>query len=216
MSDSKSGSSSKLNESNMPLLESEEKEGNTPEKEEVELVEKKDEEKQEEPAEEKKEKKEKKKKEKKEKVKKEGPSCAEKSKAYVTETLNAVDMAGFDANSTEIDLDFDSVLAEPYQAQGLDGVRRLSFLMSSSVRIWIYRILAALIAIPLSLVWGLVFSLLMLVFVWLIRPLLRIMDFVLDIIKKVVRGVIGATVAPVCEAFGLCFHRRPTSLIQGA
>merc|ERR1712226_192436 len=68
MTDSKSGSKDNLNESNMPLLEGEEKAGEeTPEKEVVEMELEEKEEKKDESTE---------KKEKKEKVKKEpGPSC---------------------------------------------------------------------------------------------------------------------------------------------
>ena len=72
MSDSKSGSKSDLNESNMPLLE-DEKTGETPEKEQIELTEGEKDDSNEKEKKDKKKKKEKK--EKKEKVKKEkGPS----------------------------------------------------------------------------------------------------------------------------------------------
>merc|ERR1711997_1030824 len=123
MTDSKSGSKDNLNESNMPLLEGEEKaEETTPEKEvvEMELEEKKDE------STEKKEKKEKKVKEKKvkvPKVKKEpGPSCID--------TLSSgLDLGTRDSHgiNVEIDLDFDDVIAEPKAAHGFDPIWRLSF-----------------------------------------------------------------------------------------
>ena len=77
MTDSKSGSKDNLNESNMPLLESEEKAEETPEKEVVEMeLEEKEEKKDESTEKDKKEKKVKEKKVKVPKVKKEpGPSC---------------------------------------------------------------------------------------------------------------------------------------------
>ena len=75
MSDSKSGSKSDLNESNMPLLDDVEKTGETPEKEQIEMKEEGEEEKDDSKDKEKdKKKKEKKKKEPKEKKPK-GPNC---------------------------------------------------------------------------------------------------------------------------------------------
>merc|ERR1712233_80024 len=118
MTDSKSGSKDNLNESNMPLLEGEEKAGEeTPEKEVVEMeLEEKGEKKDE--STEKKEKKEKKVKEKKvkvPKVKKEpGPSCIDTLSSGLD--LGARDSQGI---NVEIDLDFDDVIAEPKAAHGL-------------------------------------------------------------------------------------------------
>merc|ERR1712223_60809 len=145
MTDSKSGSKDNLNESNMPLLESEEKAEETPEKEvvEMELEEKKDE------VTEKDKKEEKKKKEKKvkvPKVKKEpGPSCIDTLSSGLD--LGSRDSQGI---NVEIDLDFDDVIAEPKAAHGFDPIWRLSFILFSQTKLWTYRILAALLAAPLS------------------------------------------------------------------
>merc|ERR1712173_142217 len=109
MTDSKSGSEDNLNESNMPLLESEEKAEETPEKEvvEMELEEKKE------------------KKVKVPKVKKEpGPSCIDTLSSGLD--LGARDSQGI---NVEIDLDFDDVIAEPKAAHGFDPIWRLSFIL---------------------------------------------------------------------------------------
>merc|ERR1712203_1224909 len=158
MTDSKSGSRDNLNESNMPLLESEEKAEETPEKEVVEMeLEEKEEKKDEVTEKDKKE--EKKKKEKKvkvPKVKKEpGPSCIDTLSSGLD--LGARDSQGI---NVEIDLDFDDVIAEPKAAHGFDPIWRLSFILFSQTKLWTYRILAALLAAPLSILWGLLFSIL--------------------------------------------------------
>merc|ERR1712172_333552 len=141
----------------MPLLEGEEKAGEeTPEKEVVEME-----------LEEKENKKEKKVKEKKvkvPKVKKEpGPSCID--------TLSSgLDLGTRDSHgiNVEIDLDFDNVIAEPKAAHGFDPIWRLSFILFSQTKLWTYRVLAALLAAPLSILWGLLFSILSVVYVWII------------------------------------------------
>merc|ERR1711879_741573 len=127
MTDSKSGSKDNLNESNMPLLEGEEKAEETPEKEVVEMeLEEKEEKKDESTEKDKKEK----------KVKEEpGPSCIDTLSSGLD--LGARDTQGI---NVEIDLDFDDVIAEPKAAHGFDPVWRLSFILFSQTKLWTYRI----------------------------------------------------------------------------
>merc|ERR1711868_91696 len=190
MTDSKSGSKDNLNESNMPLLESEEKAEETPEKEVVEME-----------LEEKEEKKKKEKKVKVPKVKKEpGPSCIDTLSSGLD--LGARDSQGI---NVEIDLDFDDVIAEPKAAHGFDPIWRLSFILFSQTKLWTYRILAALLAAPLSILWGLLFSLLSVLYVWIIRPVMRIVETLLAIFRRFWVVLLNATLAPVCDAVGGIF-----------
>merc|ERR1712024_138672 len=195
MTDSKSGSKDNLNESNMPLLEGEEKAEETPEKEVVEMELEEKEEKKDESTE-KKEKKEKKVKEKKvrvPKVKKEpGPSCIDTLSSGLD--LGARDSQGI---NVEIDLDFDDVIAEPKAAHGFDPMWRLSFILFSQTKLWTYRLLSALLAAPLSILWGVLFSLLSVLYVWLLRPVLRLLETILAIFRRFWVVVLSATVAPL-------------------
>merc|ERR1712165_497049 len=91
----------------------------------------------------------KKKKEKKVKVPKvpkpKGPSCVE--------TLSSgLDMAARDKDgiNVEIDLDFADVLAEPSSAHGFDPLWRLSFILFSNTKLWLYRLVSAILVLPLS------------------------------------------------------------------
>merc|ERR1712223_1066527 len=210
MTDSKSGSKDNLNESNMPLLESEEE---TPEKEVVEMeLEEKEEKKDEVTEKDKKE--EKKKKEKKvkvPKVKKEpGPSCIDTLSSGLD--LGARDSHGI---NVEIDLDFDDVIAEPKAAHGFDPIWRLSFILFSQTKLWTYRVLAALLAAPLSILWGLLFSILSVLYVWIIRPVMRIVETLLAIFRRFWVVLLNATLAPLCDAVGGIFRSAPR-LVQSA
>merc|ERR1712152_114722 len=146
----------------------------------------------------------KKKKEKKEKKPKEpkGPNCID----LISKDLN---LGNRDANNVNvaIDLDFDDVLAEPAAAQGFEWVWKLAFVLFSQTKLWIYKILSAVVAIPLALIWALVFALLTVVHVWILSPALRLLDLILAVVKKVVVGVIGATLGPVCATLGLIFGK---------
>jgi len=188
----------------MPLLEGEqEKACETPEKEQIEMKEeaavteeKADKEKEDAAATEKKAKKEKKKKEPKEKKPK-GPNCID--------TLSAgLDMAARDSKAinTCIDVDFDDVLAEPLSAQGFEPIWRLTFVLFTQVKLWLYRILSALLAVPAALVWAMVFALVSVVHVWIIAPALKLFDFKVAVVRRVLVGVLTCTVEPVCAAFG--------------
>jgi len=207
MSDSKSGSKSDLNESNMPLLEDDqtEKAGETPEKEQIEMteegVEEKDDSKETEKTKKKKEKKEKKKKEPKEKKPK-GPNCVETLSAG----LNMTDRDGKSIN-TDVCLDFDDVLAEPGSTHGLDPVWQISFVIFSQTKLWLYRIFAALVAVPAALVWALVFSLITVVYVWILAPALRLFELGVAVMRRVFVGVMRCTIEPVCSAVGAIFSQ---------
>merc|ERR1711902_215990 len=161
------------------------------EKEEVELEEKKDE------VTEKK----KKKKEKKVKVPKvpkpAGPSCVETM-------TTGLDMAARDKEgiNIEIDLDFADVLAEPNSAHGFDPLWRLSFILFSQTKLWLYRILSAILVLPLSILWAVIFALATIAYVWLVRPMIKIAEVCLAVIKRVWVAALGATVEPLCTAVG--------------
>jgi len=205
MGDSKSGSKSDLNESNMPLLDDDqtEKGGETPEKEQIEMTEEvaeeKDDSKDTEKGKKKKEKKEKKKKEPKEKKPK-GPNCVETLSAG----LNLADRDGKSINN-DVCLDFDDVLAEPGSTHGLDPVWQISFVIFSQTKLWLYRIFAALVAIPAALLWALVFSLITVVYVWILAPALRLFELGVAVARRVFVGVMRCTVEPVCSAVGAVF-----------
>jgi len=218
---SEKGSKENLNESNMPLLSDDgaEKAGETPEKEEVELEEKKDVTTEKEESKEDEKKKKKEKKEKKVKVPKvpkvpkpAGPSCVETM-------TTGLDMAARDKEgiNIEIDLDFADVLAEPNSAHGFDPLWRLSFILFSQTKLWIYRILSALLVLPLSIVWAVIFALATIAYVWLLRPLIKIAEVSFAVIKRVWVAALGATVEPLCAAVGAVFANcRANSLVQSA
>merc|ERR1719382_2060143 len=203
MSGSKSGSKDNLNESNMPLLSDDgaEKTGETPERERERrnLLKGKDENSEKEES----AKEEKKKKEKKVKVPKEkGPSCID--------TLStSLDLAARDKRgiNTEIDIDFDDVLAEPSAAHGFDPIWRLSFVLFGQTKLWIYRIISAIVAVPLTILWAIIFSILSVLYVWVIRPIIRIIELFLAVFKRVLISVLGATLEPLCHAAGAVFGR---------
>jgi hypothetical protein len=202
-SGSKTGSKTNLNESSVPLLE--EQEGkDVPEKIELETKNDNSEEKKE--NNETKDKKEKKKKEKKEKVKKESTKrsldlCAQN----FTVGLNVLDRDEKRVND-HINIQFEDVIGEPDPTHGFEFVWRLSYLLFNATRFWFYRIIAAIIAIPLALLWALIFAFINLVTIWLITPSLRIFDILLHYTHRIWSGIVRTVLDPFFSSGALLFN----------
>ena len=82
-------------------------------------------------------------------------------------------------------MDFDDVLAEPGSTHGLDPVWQISFVIFSQTKLWLYRIFAALVAVPAALVWALVFSLITVIYVWILAPALRLFELGVAVMRRV-------------------------------
>ena len=90
-------------------------------------------------------------------------------------------------------IDFDDVLAEPSAAHGFDPIWRLSFVLFSQTKLWIYRIISAIVAVPLTILWAIIFSILSVLYVWVIRPIIRIIELFLAVFKRVIIVIILIT-----------------------
>jgi len=203
-SGSKAGTKTNLNESSVPLLEETEGKGDVPEKIEMETKNENNDEKKD--NNETKDKKDKKKKEKKEKVKKESAKrsldmCAQN----FTVGLNVLDRDEKRVNE-HINILFEDVIGEPDPTHGFEFVWRLTYLLFNATRFWFYRIIAAIIAIPLALLWALIFAFINLATIWLITPLLRIFDIVLHYTHRVWSGIIRTILDPFFTSGALLFN----------
>ena len=84
-----------------------------------------------------------------------------------------------------LQIGFDDVLAEPYNAHGFEGVWKLAFVLFSETKGWLYRLFAALIAVPCALLWALVFALVSVLYIWIGAPLLGLFDFGIYLVRRV-------------------------------
>jgi len=204
-SSSRSGSKTCLNESALPLLEAgddsvAEGKGETPEKECIELTH--DDEKDDSSPEKTEDVKAATKKEKKPRkpIKMPRPPTLQQ----LTDDLDLHQRDSAHINDF-INVDFSHVLAEPLTTHGFDPFWRLSALTFRGTHRWLYRLLAAVVALPLSIVWGVVFAVISLVSVWLVTPALKIVNLVLSVLKQLIEGVTGTFLEPIFRASGACF-----------
>ena len=82
-------------------------------------------------------------------------------------------------------LDFSDVLAEPSSAHGFDPLWRLSFILFSQTKLWLYRLVSAVLVLPLSVLWAVIFALFTIVYVWVLRPVIKIVEVVFAVFKRV-------------------------------
>jgi hypothetical protein len=100
-----------------------------------------------------------------------------------------------------LQLNFDDVIAEPSASQGFDGIWKLSFIIFTHTKLWFYRLFAAVLAIPAALIWGFVFSILSVVYIWILAPVLRLFDLGVAIVRRVSR-MINYQLLTCCNVYG--------------
>ncbi|XP_035211738.1 caveolin-1-like [Stegodyphus dumicola] len=124
-----------------------------------------------------------------------------------TINMNLLDRDSVHIND-HINVIFEEVLAEPRSNQSFDQTWRFAYLLFAGTKFWVYRVLAAVFALPCGLLWGLIFSLLSIASVWFITPTMKLVDVLLHIIRRVWGGVIHAVLDPVFQSVGLLFSGR--------
>lgn len=140
------------------------------------------------------------KKTKKEKSHKRSISCAE----TMTAGLNLLDRDEKRVND-HVNLVFEDVLAESDAAHSFNGSWKSSYIVFTGTKHWVYRVMTALIGIPFAFIWGLLFSLLILVHVWLITPMLQLLELFVFPVRKVWSVIIHSILDPLFNSVGLMF-----------
>jgi len=210
----KTGSKTNLNESTLPLLEEQEGKGDVPEKIELETRNDKNDEKDDKKDQtDVKDKKDKKKKEKKETTKRSIDACTQN----FTVGLNVLDRDEKRINE-HVNILFEDVIGEPDPTHGFEFVWRLTYLLFNATRFWFYRILASIIAIPLALLWAIIFAFINLATIWCFTPSFRIYDIILHYLYRIWSGLIRCLLDPFFNSAALLFNnirsRRETTVLS--
>ncbi|KAH9522865.1 Caveolin-1, variant 3 [Dermatophagoides farinae] len=110
-----------------------------------------------------------------------------------------------------INVSFEDVIGEPDATQGFDAAYQLSFGLFQFVRFWLYRILMAIISLPLAFIWALVFALLSLISVWIITPGFRVMDILFFFMHRVWACLVRTFLDPIFTSIALVRQSDPKS-----
>lgn len=102
-------------------------------------------------------------------------------------------------------VDFEDVIAEPAGTYSFDTVWKASFTTFTVTKYWCYRLLTALVGIPLALVWGIFFAILSFIHIWAVVPCVKSYLIEIHCISRVYSICVHTFCDPLFEAMGKCF-----------
>lgn len=104
-----------------------------------------------------------------------------------------------------LQVDFEDVIAEPAGTYSFDTVWKASFTTFTVTKYWCYRLLTALVGIPLALVWGIFFAILSFIHIWAVVPCVKSYLIEIHCISRVYSICVHTFCDPLFEAMGKCF-----------
>ncbi|XP_028302989.1 caveolin-2 [Gouania willdenowi] len=99
---------------------------------------------------------------------------------------------------------FEDVIAEPVSVRSGDRVWIWSHALFEVSRVWIYRIVTVLLAIPLSIVTGLLFAILSCLHIWMVSPCIQCVHVGTNWLQSLWSVVLNVIVRPVFISAGKC------------
>jgi len=106
---------------------------------------------------------------------------------------------------TGIDLGFEDIYGEPDSVHSLDAIWRTNYAVFQSVRSFFYKVFSLIVAIPLAVVFGILFALVSTLSVFVFVPAGRLLSIPAGWIFKVWSVVIGAVFDPLFNSLGRIF-----------
>ncbi|KAJ8378977.1 hypothetical protein AAFF_G00232710 [Aldrovandia affinis] len=97
---------------------------------------------------------------------------------------------------------FEDVIAEPQSLRSTDKVWICSNALFEVSRVWIYRIFTTLLAVPVSLISGILFAILTCLHIWLIVPFMKFLLMNTWCLQTIWSSVLDIAVSPLCRSLG--------------
>ncbi|KAK9973570.1 hypothetical protein ABG768_024291 [Culter alburnus] len=104
-----------------------------------------------------------------------------------------------------LEVTFEDVIAEPASVSSFDKVWLWSHALFEVSRLWFYRIISLLLAVPVALVAGVLFAVLSCLHIWLIVPSVQLLVINLHWIKMIWHNVLDTAISPFFRSFGKCW-----------
>ncbi|XP_076839826.1 caveolin-2 [Brachyhypopomus gauderio] len=109
----------------------------------------------------------------------------------------------FGVNS-HLKVEFSDVLAEPASTHSSERVWVYSGVGFEAARLWSYRCLTTLCALPLSCLSGCVFAFLACLHVWFMRPCVQVCHTCLPCVRSLWMSVVNIFIVPLCTSVSRC------------
>ncbi|KAM4740165.1 caveolin-2-like [Anableps anableps] len=99
---------------------------------------------------------------------------------------------------------FEDVIAEPPSVRSFDKVWLWSHALFEVSRLWCYRVISLVLAVPVSLTAGLLFAVLSCLHIWLIMPCVQLLLINMQWIQTVWASILNIFISPFFSSFGKC------------
>ncbi|XP_072539209.1 caveolin-2-like [Salminus brasiliensis] len=103
-----------------------------------------------------------------------------------------------------LQVSFEDVIAEPASVHSLDKVWLWSHALFEVSRLWFYRLISLLLAVPVALLLGVLFAFLSCLHIWLIMPSVQLLLINMHWVKVVWASVLDLTISPFFSSLGRC------------
>ncbi|CAL8278851.1 unnamed protein product [Boreogadus saida] len=104
------------------------------------------------------------------------------------------------------------VLAEPASHRSPDRVWSLSLLGFETARVWTYRVLSLVLAVPMALLAGVFLGLLACLHIWCVVPCVQLSNTFLPCLHSVWLCAVNDFISPMCRSLALCCSQIAVSL----
>lgn len=106
-------------------------------------------------------------------------------------------------------VDFEDVIAEPVGTYSFDGVWKSSYTTFTVSKYWCYRLLSAVLGIPLAVVWGFLFALISFCHIWAVVPCIKSYLIEIQCVSRIYSLCIHTFCDPLFEALSkICSNIR--------
>ncbi|XP_071190697.1 caveolin-2-like [Salvelinus alpinus] len=99
---------------------------------------------------------------------------------------------------------FEDVIAEPPSVRSFDKVWLWSYALFEVSRLWCYRLISLLLAVPVSLVAGILFAVLSCLHIWLIMPCMQLFLINMHWVQTVWSSVLNIAITHFFKSMGKC------------
>ncbi|TRY94876.1 hypothetical protein DNTS_032977 [Danionella cerebrum] len=99
---------------------------------------------------------------------------------------------------------FEDVIAEPLSVRSGDRVWIWSHALFEVSRVWFYRIITLLLAVPVSLVTGILFAVLSFIHIWLFTPCIQIVLINTGWLQTLWSSVLDIIILPIFQSMAKC------------
>ncbi|KAK9529066.1 hypothetical protein VZT92_013183 [Zoarces viviparus] len=97
---------------------------------------------------------------------------------------------------------FEDVIAEPPSVRSFDKVWVWSHALFEVSRLWIYRFISLLLAVPVSLAAGILFAVLSCLHIWLITPCVQLLLINMHWVQTVWGSILNILISPLFISIG--------------